>query len=103
LAIFEADNVIESNQKKSAYLQEKMQALTHLPIQHLRHQGMIHAFDVQTSNPTFARDCYAAAMQQGLLVRPIGNTVYLMPPYSITQSEIDTMIDNTLIAVEQSQ
>lgn len=102
LSIFETDDVLSKNRSTSEYIQEKMQALTHFPIKHLRHQGMLHAFDVQTSNATFARDCYAAAMQHGLLIRPIGNTVYFMPPYSISQSEIDVMIDNTLMAVEQT-
>jgi adenosylmethionine---8-amino-7-oxononanoate aminotransferase len=103
LSIFEADDVLCKNRTTSAYIQQKMQALTHLPIKHLRHQGMLHAFDVKTSNATFARDCYAAAMQHGLLIRPIGNMVYFMPPYSISQTEVDMMIENTLIAVEQSK
>lgn len=102
LAIFESDNVIASNQHKTAYLQNKMQALTDLPIQHLRHQGMIHACDVHTTNSVFAHDCYAAAMQQGLLIRPIGNTVYMMPPYCITESEMDAMVKTTQMAIEQS-
>lgn len=102
ISIFETDNVLSKNRLTSAYIQEKMQALTHLPIKHIRHQGMLHAFDVQTDNASFARDCYAAAMQHGLLIRPIGNTVYFMPPFSISQPEIDAMIDNTLMAVEQT-
>ncbi len=99
LSIFETDNVIARNQQTSALIQTQMQALTDLPIQHLRHQGMIHAFDVQTAKPTFARDCYATALQQGILLRPIGNTVYFMPPYCITPEEITTMIQTTQQAV----
>jgi len=101
LSIFETDDVISKNHITSAYIQQKMQALTHLPIRHLRHQGMLHAFDVQTSNATFARDCYTAAMQHGLLIRPISNTVYFMPPYTISQPEIDAMVETTWIAVAQ--
>lgn len=99
LNIFETDDVIARNQQTSALMQAQMQALTDLPIQHLRHQGMIHAFDVQTAKPTFARDCYATALQQGILLRPIGNTVYFMPPYCITPEEITTMIQTTQQAV----
>ena len=102
LAIFESDHIIEKNQQKSVYIQAKMQALANLPIQHLRHQGMIHAFDVKTNNSTFSRDCYAAALQQGLLIRPIGNTVYFMPPYTISESEIDFMIDATLNTIKKT-
>jgi adenosylmethionine-8-amino-7-oxononanoate aminotransferase len=95
LAIFESDNVLEKNKEKSAYLNQKMQALTHLPIQHLRHQGMISAFDVMTANQSFSRECYTEALKQGLLLRPIGNTVYFMPPYTITEAEIDFMVNAT--------
>jgi adenosylmethionine-8-amino-7-oxononanoate aminotransferase len=79
-----------------------MQVLTHLPIQHLRHQGMIHAFDVHTHNPQFARDCYAAGLANGLLLRPIGNTVYFMPPYVLSTDDIDWLIAQTALAVKHA-
>ncbi|MGB2831990.1 MAG: adenosylmethionine--8-amino-7-oxononanoate transaminase [Methylotenera sp.] len=102
LAIFESDNILQKNREKSALIQAKMQVLTDLPIQYLRRQGMIFAFDVDTQNALFAKQCYQAAMQHGLLLRPIGNTVYLMPPYTITEAEIDFMINATLEAVKNS-
>lgn len=95
LAIFAADDVVEKNKAKSAAIVEKMQVLTDLPIQHLRHQGMIFAFDVLTQNARFSRQSYQAGVEQGLLLRPIGNTVYFMPPYTITEPEIDFMISAT--------
>lgn len=95
LAIFETDAVLANNRHKSAYVFDKMQVLTHLPIKHLRHQGMIFAFDVVTENAQFSKRCYQAAIAQGLLLRPIGNTVYFMPPYTITESEIDLMVNTT--------
>jgi adenosylmethionine-8-amino-7-oxononanoate aminotransferase len=95
LAIFETDDVVEKNKAKSAAIVERMQVLTDLPIQHLRHQGMIFAFDVVTQNSRFSRQSYQAGVEQGLLLRPIGNTVYFMPPYTITESEIDFMISAT--------
>lgn len=96
LEIFESDSVIENNKKTSAYTFNKMQAFTDLPIKHLRHQGMIFAFEVLTQNAKFSTQCYQSAIAHGLLLRPIGNTVYFMPPYSITQTEIDFMIDATV-------
>lgn len=96
LEIFKTDNIIEKNTDIAAYVNSKMQVLTDLPIEYLRHQGMIFAFDVKTANAKFARDCYSQALKQGLLLRPIGNTVYFMPPYSITAPEIEFMINATL-------
>ena len=102
LAIFETDQIIQKNHEKSALIRAKMQVLTDLPIRNLRHQGMIFAFDVMTQNALFARQCYQAATKQGLLLRPIGSTVYWMPPYTITEAEIDFMVEATLTAVKSS-
>ena len=102
LAIFETDDVVAKNSEKSAYVVDKMQVLTDLPIQHLRHQGMIFAFDVVTGNTLFSKQSYQAGIAQGLLLRPIGNTVYFMPPYSISETEIDFMVSATHAAVKAS-
>jgi adenosylmethionine---8-amino-7-oxononanoate aminotransferase len=32
---------------------------------------------------------YAAFLERGLLVRPLGNVIYFMPPYVISDSEVD--------------
>ena len=102
LAIFETDEVLTKNQITAAYLTTKMHQFSDLPVQHLRRQGMIAAFDVKTNNAHFARDCYAAALKNSLLIRPIGNTVYFMPPYTIQESEIDFMLDATFKSVQSA-
>jgi adenosylmethionine-8-amino-7-oxononanoate aminotransferase len=56
---------------------------------------MVWAFDVQTKNHQFQRDFYLQGLAQGLLLRPIGNTVYWMPPYVISPDEMDFMINTT--------
>jgi len=55
----------------------------HAQVKHLRQQGLILAFDVQDAGLRFAERFHLAARAQELLIRPIGNTVYLMPPYVI--------------------
>ena len=100
LAIFEADKVLEDNRTKSAYINTKMQAFTHLPIKNLRHVGMIFAFDVITQNTQFQQQFYTAALARSLLLRPIGNTVYFMPPYTINNAEIDCLVDSTAVIIQ---
>jgi adenosylmethionine-8-amino-7-oxononanoate aminotransferase len=95
LAIFETDNILQKNQEKSALIQLKMQVIAELPIKNLRNQGMIFAFDVDTQNKQFSKQCYESSLKHELLLRPIGNTVYWMPPYTITESEIDFMVNTT--------
>ena len=52
-------------------------------VAHLRQRGMILAFDVPEGPPRFAERFHLAARAHELLIRPIGHTVYLMPPYLI--------------------
>jgi adenosylmethionine-8-amino-7-oxononanoate aminotransferase len=102
LAIFESDNTLEKNRDTSDFIWQQMQTLNDLPIAYLRRQGMIFAFDVVTTNTNFTRDCYAAALDQGLLIRPIGNTVYLMPPYIINHDEIQHALRGSIHAVSSA-
>ncbi len=95
LDIFEQDKVLENNRQTAQYLNQQLAAWQGMPIPHLRNQGMIWAFDVSTNNPTFQRDFYREAISRGLLLRPIGNTVYFMPPYVIKSDEIDFMLQTT--------
>ena len=52
-------------------------------VTHLRQRGMILAFDVPQALPRFAEAFHLKAREHELLIRPIGSTVYLMPPYLI--------------------
>lgn len=93
LDIFEQDNVLQSNRQKSIYMKRKLQQLlADAPIQNLRQMGMIAAFEVTSKKADFQQKFYAAALKRGLLLRPIGKTVYLMPPYIISEAEIDWMV-----------
>jgi adenosylmethionine-8-amino-7-oxononanoate aminotransferase len=102
LNIFESDNILTTNVQKSAYIREKMQALTNLPILNIRQKGMIAAFDVDVEDHAFPTTFYQQALKHGLLLRPIGNTIYFMPPYVIKEAEIDFMIQSTKLSIQQS-
>lgn len=43
---------------------------------------------------------YEYALKQGVLLRPLGATIYFMPPYIITQDECDTMLDVAYDAIK---
>jgi adenosylmethionine-8-amino-7-oxononanoate aminotransferase len=99
VGIFADDAVLEKNRVMADYIKAQAAPLAELPIQHLRQQGMILAMDVVGAQLGFAQRCYAEALKQGLLLRPIGNTVYLMPPYSINREEVDFMLNATHRAI----
>ena len=101
LDIFEQDHVIEANRAKAKYLGRAAQPLARHPrVRHFRNTGMIWAFDVDSDDPAFPRKFYQAALARELLLRPIGNTVYFMPPYIIADAEIDFLVAGTCAALD---
>ena len=89
LDIFQSDDVLVANQEKSRKIAAALAPLAEHPqVSHLRQRGMIAAFDVNTDDPHFSRKFYRAALSREALIRPIGNTVYLMPPYIVSDEEI---------------
>jgi adenosylmethionine-8-amino-7-oxononanoate aminotransferase len=101
LDIFEQDGVIAANLNKARYLNRVSQPITsHPKVNNFRNCGMIWAFEVETSDPAFSGKFFQAALKQGLLLRPLENTVYFMPPYVINEQEMDLLVTGTLRALD---
>ncbi len=66
-----------------------------------RHIGMIWAWDVDTAEPTFAARYHRAALDEGLLLRPIGHTLYVMPPYVLTEAEQGFLIEGAIRVLDR--
>ncbi|SDH08553.1 adenosylmethionine--8-amino-7-oxononanoate transaminase [Propionivibrio dicarboxylicus] len=89
LDIFAEDKVIAGNKLRAEKLAAALAPLgARTDVVHLRQKGMIAAFDVRTDDPAFSRKFYRAALAREALVRPIGTTVYVMPPYIVSDDEI---------------
>lgn len=103
LDIFRDDAVIEKNRQRAAWFTEQMAELrSHPRIRNFRNRGMIWAFDVDTADPRFARAAFACALQHELLLRPIGNTVYFMPPYVIDEDEMQFLLRGTHRVIDET-
>ena len=103
LDLFDNHDVLGANRKLGAHITQRLRAIAgHDRIRHFRHRGMIWAADVDTDLPDFNRRFFAHAMQRGLLMRPIGNTLYLMPPYVLTVEDADWMADQALGALNDT-
>jgi len=92
LDIFDEDRVIEANRARSARIGAASRAIAQHPrVRNFRNTGMIWAFEVETADPAFARRFFAQALEHELLLRPLGSTVYFMPPYVISDDEIELL------------
>lgn len=92
LAIFREDDVLNKNKVRAQRLTAALAPLAgDERVRHFRQRGMIWAFDAIEPDAaraaTFSRRFFAAALDNELLLRPIGTTVYLMPPYILSDDE----------------
>ncbi len=72
--------------------------LNHPRVKRLRVMGTIMALDVVTSNQpgylnTVGLQIRQRALDRGLVLRPLGNVLYLMPPYCITEAELASVYE----------
>ena len=102
LALFREEPVLERNRALAQRMGERARALTDHPhVAEVRQTGMILAIELVRDRarrepyPWQERRglaVYRHALERGVLLRPIGNVVYFMPPYVITPEEIDLMV-----------
>ena len=100
LDLFEHDNVIAANRVRAIEFTRMLAELAgHPRVRHFRHLGMIWAFDVADTTPGFSARFHQAALAQGVFIRPIGGTVYVMPPYVTSADEMRGLADALLVCL----
>jgi adenosylmethionine-8-amino-7-oxononanoate aminotransferase len=101
LDLFRDEDVIAANRARSQRLCTLAQPIaSHRKVSDFRSLGMIWAFEVESLRPDFARWCFSEALRRELLLRPIGNTIYWMPPYCLDDDEMALLASRTLEIVE---
>ncbi len=103
LALFREHDVLSANRALAAHLGARAATLAaHPHVAEVRQCGMIVAAEfvrdkaTRTPFPWQERrglTVYRHALSRGVLLRPIGNVVYFMPPYVVTPAEIDLMVE----------
>jgi adenosylmethionine-8-amino-7-oxononanoate aminotransferase len=73
-------------------------------VENVRYRGTILAFDVKDKSSGYLspiRDLlYFGFLDKGVLLRPLGNTVYIMPPYVITDKQLKKVYKTILKVLE---
>ena len=112
LGIFEEDGTLERN----VSLAQKMAQLAapfgdHPHVADVRQAGMIVAFeltqngDKRTPFPGSARiglRAYRAALARGVVLRPLGDVLYWMPPYCVDDEQLALLAETTRAAIEEA-
>ncbi len=98
LEIFQQNNVIENNKRLAAIMKQMTtHFIEHAHVAEVRQRGMIVAIELvknkQTREPYPWQErrglkVYQYALSKGVLLRPLGNVIYFMPPYIITEAEL---------------
>ena len=102
LDIFRDDDVIAANRDKALRWGRMAQPIAaHPRVRNFRQCGMIIAFDVEAAEAGFARSFAAEALARELVLRPIGNTVYFMPPYVVSDADFALLVERTLGIIDR--
>lgn len=93
LDIFQQENIIEKNKQLSLFMKKEFEILKDSSkVVNMRICGMVIAFDVITDKERPNILIFEEGLKRGLLLRPLGNTIYFMPPYVITQDSISYVV-----------
>jgi adenosylmethionine-8-amino-7-oxononanoate aminotransferase len=69
----------------------------HRRLTRARRTGTIAAIDLEVADAGYLAAAgprlYAFFLERGILLRPLGSTIYVMPPYCTTEAELDLVYD----------
>jgi adenosylmethionine-8-amino-7-oxononanoate aminotransferase len=112
LQIFAREPVLVNNQRLAAHLARRLAPLAgHAQVAEVRQTGLIAAIECvvdrtgrQPWPPEERRGLRVQryGLEHGVLLRPLGNVIYFMPPFVITPEEIDLMVDVATAAIERA-
>lgn len=93
LTIWETEPVGDRIAQLSALQGEGLERLARLPgLSGARQLGTITAIDLKVNDAGYLAAAglhlYGALLERGVLIRPLGNTIYVMPPYCLTSDDV---------------
>jgi adenosylmethionine-8-amino-7-oxononanoate aminotransferase len=98
LEIWKTEPVLDRVTALGASQEEWLARLKRDPrFENVRRQGTIAALDLKVSDPGYLAEIGPELTDffhdRGILLRPLGNTIYVMPPYCVTSAELDLVYD----------
>ncbi|MDD5484205.1 MAG: adenosylmethionine--8-amino-7-oxononanoate transaminase, partial [Kiritimatiellae bacterium] len=100
LKIYEEEKIVAEARRKGKMMKEKMAELRRLKgVGNLRGLGMLAAFDLEPAGRAAALK--KNLLKKGVLIRPLGNTIYLMPPLNTPDKLLAATMDLLAGALEK--
>jgi adenosylmethionine-8-amino-7-oxononanoate aminotransferase len=96
LDIFENEDIINKNRVKIKKLSNLLERFKTLPnVKEVRQRGFIAAVELKGYKPEqrIGLKVYQYALAHEVLLRPLGNVIYFMPPYIVSNEELKKMTD----------
>ncbi|MFV0237826.1 MAG: adenosylmethionine--8-amino-7-oxononanoate transaminase [Flavobacteriales bacterium] len=87
-------NISHISQRHQLFLQELND---HPKVKNARSLGVILAFELDIQTKRYGKkrnELYHFFMKQGVFLRPLGNTIYLLPPFIISDDQLDQIYDS---------
>lgn len=111
LELFEKNRVIEKLQPKIGYLTRRLAEIAELPhVGEVRQRGFMVGIELVKDRSTkepfpysrrIGHEVILRARSQGVILRPLGNVIVLMPPLAITEEELALLCDVTLRSIDE--
>ena len=112
LRIFEGDDVLARNRVTATRMRELAARLaSHPHVADVRQTGMIVAFELTKDgdrrtpfDPSLrvGLRAYRAALARGVVLRPLGDVLYWMPPYCIDETQLQLLTEVTRAAIDEA-
>ncbi len=106
LELFDRRDVLANVRARSVELRDRLaERIEPLPaVREVRLQGLMGGVELAAPDPgqRWGRRVCASAVNRGVLLRPLGDVVVLMPPLTITTPELDRIVDTLSAAIEES-
>jgi adenosylmethionine-8-amino-7-oxononanoate aminotransferase len=96
LDVFEAERTIERLQPKIRLLGERLEEIAAMPeVAEVRWRGFMVGIDLGAHDPALriGHRVTLAARERGAIVRPLGDTVVLVPPLSISADDLTALLE----------
>lgn len=106
LEIFEKEDVWNRIRGIETKHRERLQQFaSHPRVEEIRQIGTVAAIELKAADAGYFSSLkpqlYRFFLERGVLIRPLGNVLYMLPPYCISHEELDYVYDVIAEALEQ--